>query len=105
MPRYKLDYWILQPQQGGTYQRGGRTTFGTELGEPLETHGLFESEEEALDTFRRFLTDHAGGDYQTAQDVTDSEGWNGWGRVFRASPYDDADVLYSVDVEEFDEAA
>lgn len=88
--RCVLVYREMVEQPDGIYNLGEATTLGDEDGDGEESWCVFRDDKEALDVFVQNLTDPGalGIDLcseQTAEDVTESEGFLGWGTVVRHS--------------------
>lgn len=91
-PRYRLYYAALVPTNGGTYEAKGGTEFGTET----DDDGIFEAEAEALETFVGYIHENADG--ATVENITEKEGFAGWGTVLRITERDNIKSLYTVTV-------
>ena len=89
---YMLVYCIMILRDGGNYAESGSTEFGTET---QADAGQFDSAEDAFSAFRDYLTEQSNG--ATVEDVTEAEGFQGWGTVIRVS-HKYGDMLYSVSV-------
>ena len=89
-----LTYSSLTPKNGGAFDESGITEFGTETNTEA---GTFDSPKQALCDFMGYLAEQ--GDGASVVDVTEAEGFVGWGRVIRVSHEEYGDALYRVTID------
>ena len=88
---YTLTYAELTESSNGQISLSNAETLSDLEGQP----GQFDTEQEAIDCLIDLMGDWEPG--STVKDVTEAEGFTGWGTVLRVSG-EEADKLYSVKV-------